>query len=88
MIRRLFPPGPVLAVAVIAAPVLAAVPRLLSRIGGSTLGYPVAADTTGQLADGYGVRDLPWVEVTTGGGQIRVKHHGWLTATTLARLAR
>jgi cytochrome oxidase Cu insertion factor (SCO1/SenC/PrrC family) len=59
----------------------------LARAGGEALGYPVAADTTGRLADGYGVQDLPWIEVTSPGGQILYRHDGWLPAASLARAA-
>jgi cytochrome oxidase Cu insertion factor (SCO1/SenC/PrrC family) len=59
----------------------------LARAGGGTLDYPVAADSSGRLADGYGVEDLPWIEVTSPGGQIRYRHDGWLPATSLARAA-
>lgn len=59
----------------------------LARAGGGTLGYPVVADSSGRLADGYGVQDLPWIEVTSPGGQILYRHDGWLPATSLARAA-
>jgi cytochrome oxidase Cu insertion factor (SCO1/SenC/PrrC family) len=62
-------------------------PRVLASSGGSALGYPVVADTSGRLADGYGVQDLPWTELTSASGQIRYHHDGWLPAATLARLA-
>ncbi|HTT53559.1 MAG TPA: SCO family protein [Streptosporangiaceae bacterium] len=61
--------------------------RLLASSGGARLGYPVVADTSGRLAEGYGVQDLPWIEVVSPGGQIRYRHDGWLPAATLARLA-
>jgi cytochrome oxidase Cu insertion factor (SCO1/SenC/PrrC family) len=61
--------------------------RVLASSGGSTLGYPVVADTSGRLADGYGVQDLPWIELISASGQIRYHHDGWLPAATLARLA-
>jgi cytochrome oxidase Cu insertion factor (SCO1/SenC/PrrC family) len=59
----------------------------LARAGGTTLGYPVAADTSGRLADGYGVQDLPWIEVTSPSGKILYQHDGWLPATLLASAA-
>jgi cytochrome oxidase Cu insertion factor (SCO1/SenC/PrrC family) len=65
----------------------AALRGLVASAGGARLGYPVAADTTGQLADGYGVQDLPWIEVTSASGHILAKHDGWLTASALARVA-
>ena len=58
----------------------------LAQAGG-TLGYPVAADASGRLADGYGVQDLPWIEVTSASGQILYRHDGWLPAASLARAA-
>ncbi len=61
--------------------------RLLTRAGGAQLGYPVVADASGRLADGYGVQDLPWIEVTAPDGRIRYQHDGWLTAAALARAA-
>jgi protein SCO1/2 len=60
--------------------------RVLASSGGAALGYPVVADTSGRLADGYGVQDLPWIELTSASGQIRYHHDGWLPAATLARL--
>ncbi len=61
--------------------------RVLASSGGATLGYPVVADTSGRLADGYGVQDLPWVELVSASGQVRYHHDGWVPAATLARLA-
>jgi hypothetical protein len=58
---------------------------LIARAG--PLSYPVAADATGRLADGHGVQELPWIELTSPGGQIRYTHDGWLTAAALARTA-
>jgi len=63
----------------------AALSRLLARSGGARLGYPVVADASGRLADGYGVADLPWIAVTAPGGTISYHHAGWLTAGSLAR---
>jgi cytochrome oxidase Cu insertion factor (SCO1/SenC/PrrC family) len=64
-----------------------ALAELLAPAGGGNLGYAVVADTSGRLADGYGVQDLPWVEVTAPSGQIRYRHDGWLPVTSLARVA-
>ena len=61
--------------------------RVLAASGGATLGYPVVADTSGRLADGYGVQDLPWIELTSASGRIRYHHDGWLTEPALARIA-
>jgi cytochrome oxidase Cu insertion factor (SCO1/SenC/PrrC family) len=60
--------------------------RVLTSSGGATLGYPVVADTSGRLADGYGVQDLPWIELISASGQIRYHHDGWVPEATLARL--
>ena len=60
--------------------------RVLASSGGASLGYPVVADTSGRLADGYGVQDLPWIELISASGQIRYHHDGWVPEATLARL--
>ena len=46
----------------------AALPQLLARTGVTKLDYPIVADTSGRVADGYGVQDIPWVEVITPAG--------------------
>ncbi len=61
-----------------------ALPGLLTRAGLGQLGYPVAADATGRLADGYSVEDLPWIAVTSSSGRIAYHHDGWLTPAALA----
>jgi hypothetical protein len=48
----------------------------LSRLD---LTYPVGIDETGQVADGYGVQDQPWVALVTAAGKITWSHDGWLT---------
>lgn len=50
---------------------------------GKPLGYPVALDPTGRLADGYGVQDQPWFVLTSASGAILWKHDGWLTVSQL-----
>ena len=50
---------------------------------GKPLGYPVALDPTGRLADGYGVQDQPWFVLTSATGKILWKHDGWLPASQL-----
>jgi cytochrome oxidase Cu insertion factor (SCO1/SenC/PrrC family) len=50
---------------------------------GSPLGYPVALDPTGRLADGYGVQDQPWYVLTSAAGKILWKHDGWLPVSEL-----
>lgn len=55
---------------------------------GRPLSYPVALDTTGRLADGYGVQDQPWFVLASASGKIIWKHDGWLPAAALAAAAR
>ena len=51
--------------------------------------YPVALDTTGRVADGYGVQDQPWFVLTSASGTIVWSHDGWLPASALqAAVAR
>jgi len=64
-----------------------ALTTLLDRSGGAGLGFPVAADLSGRVSDGYGVQDMPWIEVTSASGQITYRHDGWLPAAALARAA-
>lgn len=44
-----------------------ALPRLLAQLH-APLGYPVAIDPSGQLADGYGVQDEPWLVLVSKSG--------------------
>jgi cytochrome oxidase Cu insertion factor (SCO1/SenC/PrrC family) len=55
---------------------------------GSSLGYPVALDTAGRLADGYGVQDQPWYVLTSATGKIIWKHDGWLPVSELTSAVR
>jgi hypothetical protein len=55
---------------------------------GTPLRYPVAADVTGRLADGYGVADQPWFVLTTASGKIIWRHDGWLGLPALEAAAR
>jgi cytochrome oxidase Cu insertion factor (SCO1/SenC/PrrC family) len=59
----------------------------LQRLG-HPLGYPVALDPAGRLADGYGVRDQPWFVLTSASGKIVWRHHGWLPVPALKAAAR
>jgi len=52
------------------------------------LSYPVALDTTGRLADGYGVQDQPWFALTSASGKIVWKHDGWLSVAALEAAVR
>jgi cytochrome oxidase Cu insertion factor (SCO1/SenC/PrrC family) len=54
---------------------------------GTALRYPVAADVTGRLADGYGVADQPWFVLTTASGKIIWRHDGWLGLPALEAAA-
>jgi len=55
---------------------------------GRPLGYPVALDPTGRLADGYGVQDQPWFVLTSAAGKILWKHDGWLSVNQLTASVR
>jgi cytochrome oxidase Cu insertion factor (SCO1/SenC/PrrC family) len=55
---------------------------------GRPLGYPVALDPAGRLADGYGVQDQPWFVLTSASGKIMWKHDGWLPVAALKAAAR
>jgi hypothetical protein len=55
---------------------------------GKPLGYPVAMDATGRLADGYGVADQPWFVLVSASGKIVWKHDGWLSVSALEAAAR
>jgi cytochrome oxidase Cu insertion factor (SCO1/SenC/PrrC family) len=50
---------------------------------GTSLSYPVALDTTGRVADGYGVQDQPWFALVSASGQIIWSHDGWLPVPAL-----
>jgi hypothetical protein len=80
-------PGLVAVAEEAAEPSLAAVRAYLAGIG-RPLGYPVALDPTGRLADGYGVQDQPWYVLTSPTGQIIWKHDGWLPARQLTAAVR
>jgi cytochrome oxidase Cu insertion factor (SCO1/SenC/PrrC family) len=54
---------------------------------GTPLRYPVAADVTGRLADGYGVADQPWFALVSAAGKIVWKHDGWLSVRALEAAA-
>jgi len=65
----------------------AVLPKLLADAGGRRLGYPVAADASGRMADGYGVADLPWIEIVSPAGRVVFAHDGWLPVSALAHAA-
>src|SRR5579863_1514801 len=59
-----------------------AVRTYLSGLG-TSLSYPVALDTTGRVADGYGVQDQPWLALVSASGKIIWSHDGWLPVPAL-----
>jgi cytochrome oxidase Cu insertion factor (SCO1/SenC/PrrC family) len=50
---------------------------------GTPLSYSVALDTTGRVADGYGVQDQPWLELVSASGKVLWSHDGWLSPPAL-----
>jgi hypothetical protein len=54
---------------------------------GQPLSYPVALDTTGRVADGYGVQDQPWFVLVSASGKILWSHDGWLALSALESAA-
>ena len=52
------------------------------------LKYPVGLDTTGRVADGYGVQDQPWFALVNPAGKIVWSHDGWLSAQALESAAQ
>jgi cytochrome oxidase Cu insertion factor (SCO1/SenC/PrrC family) len=71
----------------ISEPSAAAVPAYLKTLS-QPLDYPVALDTTGRVADGYGVQDQPWFALTNASGKIAWSHDGWLPVSSLESAAR
>ena len=55
---------------------------------GTPLSYPVALDTTGRVADGYGVQDQPWLALVSVSGKIIWSHDGWLPTPALEAAAK
>jgi cytochrome oxidase Cu insertion factor (SCO1/SenC/PrrC family) len=70
-----------------AEPSLATVRSYLAGLG-RPLGYPVALDPAGRLADGYGVQDQPWLVLTSAAGRVVWSHDGWLPARQLTAAVR
>jgi cytochrome c biogenesis protein CcmG/thiol:disulfide interchange protein DsbE len=56
------------------------------------LSYPVAIDSSGRIADGYGVQDEPWFVLTSAAGRILwyrdASTSGWLPGRALERQLR
>jgi len=55
---------------------------------GTPLSYPVALDTTGRVADGYGVQDQPWFVLVSASGKTLWSHDGWLPLSALESAAK
>ena len=55
---------------------------------GTSLSYPVALDTTGRVADGYGVQDQPWFTLVSASGHVLWSHDGWLAPSALEAAAK
>lgn len=70
-----------------AEPSATTVRAYIAGLGGA-LGYPVAVDQSGRLADGYGVQDQPWFVLTSAAGKVIWKHDGWLPVSQLTAEAR
>ncbi len=62
--------------------------RSYLRSLGTSLTYPVALDTTGRLADGYGVQDQPWYALVSASGHLLWSHDGWLPPSALKSAAK
>jgi cytochrome oxidase Cu insertion factor (SCO1/SenC/PrrC family) len=71
----------------VSEPSVATVQAYLKDLG-QPLSYPVALDTTGRLADGYGVQDQPWFTLTNASGKIVWSHDGWLSPSALEAAVR
>jgi cytochrome oxidase Cu insertion factor (SCO1/SenC/PrrC family) len=66
-------------------PSAATVRAYLTGLG---LRYPVGMDTTGRVADGYGVQDQPWFTLVSASGKVLWSHDGWLPLPALEAAAR
>ncbi len=55
---------------------------------GQPLSYPVGLDTTGRVADGYGVQDQPWFVLVSATGKTLWSHDGWLPLPALESAVR
>jgi cytochrome oxidase Cu insertion factor (SCO1/SenC/PrrC family) len=71
----------------VSEPSAGAVRTYLQQLG-PPLDYPVALDTTGRVADGYGVQDQPWFVLTSAAGKVVWSHDGWLSVSALEAAAR
>jgi cytochrome oxidase Cu insertion factor (SCO1/SenC/PrrC family)/thiol-disulfide isomerase/thioredoxin len=68
-----------------------ALPRFLQALPHS-LSYPIGIDTSGRVADGYGVQDEPWLVLVSASGRVLWYHDvstsGWLSRAALDRQMR
>jgi thiol-disulfide isomerase/thioredoxin len=68
-----------------------ALPHFLDALR-TALPYPVAVDSSGRVADGYGVQDEPWLTLISPAGRILwyydVSTAGWMSTRALARQVR
>jgi cytochrome oxidase Cu insertion factor (SCO1/SenC/PrrC family) len=71
----------------VSEPSAGAVRTYLQQLG-QPLDYPVALDTAGRVADGYGVQDQPWFVLTSAAGKVVWSHDGWLSVSALEAAAR
>jgi len=69
----------------VAEPSAGTVRTYLADLG---LRYPVGMDTTGRVADGYGVQDQPWLVLVSASGKILWSHDGWLPLPALESAAK
>jgi len=54
----------------------------------ATLHTPIVQDSTGRIADGYDVHDLPWLALTSPSGKVLWLHDGWLSSSLIQRHVR
>jgi cytochrome oxidase Cu insertion factor (SCO1/SenC/PrrC family)/thiol-disulfide isomerase/thioredoxin len=68
-----------------------ALPAFLKKLP-HPVSYPVAIDTNGRVADGYGVQDEPWLVLVSPSGRVLwyydVATQGWLSRQALERQVR
>ncbi len=64
-----------------------ALPSFLAGLHGGP-GYPVVVNRYGQLADGYGVQDQPWIELVSATGKILFRNDGWFPQPALTTAVR
>lgn len=75
-------PTPVAVDVMTIEPSLAAARRVLTPLA-ATLRTPIVEDSSGSIADGYDVGDLPWFVLSSPSGKVVWSHDGWLSASDL-----